>query len=297
MDNIKISQVCGLCAGCHYAINTTIDELNKGNSVTIFKEIVHNKNVNNYLSSLGAKCVDSFENLSKDDIIIIRAHGEPPETYNLLDLEGFKYKDCTCHNVKAIHNLVKEHCDNGYKVIIIGKYKKAIHPEVLGTMGWAKNKAILIESEEDIDKLNEFKNDKFYLACQTTFNMEKADMLIDKIKTITTLNNCELIVNKSICSAQKIINEYSKNLAKESDIMIVIGGAKSSNSLELYNNVNKVCPSIFIEDIHSYKLALQQQNLEITPSTKVGITAGASTMKSELNELKKLIEDDLKIKD
>lgn len=290
MENIKISQVCGLCAGCHFAINTAIEEIKKGNSVTIFKEIVHNNNVNNYLTSLGAKFEDNIENLSNKDIVIIRAHGEPPSTYKILNSNNISYKDCTCHNVKAIHTLVNKYSDDGYRVIIIGKSQ---HPEVLGTVGWTKD-SIVIENENDITKLNNLSNEKLYLVCQTTFNISKADELIEKIRTTAKQNNCELIVNKSICSAQKVINDFSYKLAKESDIMIVVGGKKSSNSLELFNNVSRVCPSIFIEDIHTYKDALKDKNLSITSTTKVGITAGASTMKDELFELKTLIENDIK---
>jgi len=176
------------------------------------------------------------------------------------------------------------------RVIIIGKSQ---HPEVLGTVGWTKD-SIVIENENDITKLNNLSNEKLYLVCQTTFNISKADELIEKIRTTAKQNNCELIVNKSICSAQKVINDFSYKLAKESDIMIVVGGKKSSNSLELFNNVSRVCPSIFIEDIHTYKDALKDKNLSITSTTKVGITAGASTMKDELFELKTLIENDIK---
>lgn len=290
MENIKISQVCGLCAGCNYAIKTAVEELNKGNSVTIFKEIVHNKNVNNYLASLGAKFEEDINKLSSNDTIIIRAHGEPPSTYNFLNKNNIKYKDCTCHNVKEIHNLVRKYSDNDYKIIIIGKLQ---HPEVLGTIGWA-NDAVVIESEDDLIKINNYKNINVYIACQTTFNMNKANNLIEKIDVILKQNNCNVVINKSICSAQKVINEYSLKLAKESDIMIVVGGLKSSNSRELYNNISEACPSIFIEDIYSYKEALKEKGLSINKSTKIGITAGASTMKEELIELKNLIQSELK---
>jgi 4-hydroxy-3-methylbut-2-enyl diphosphate reductase len=293
MDNIRISQVCGLCAGCNFAINTAINELNNGNKVTIFKEIVHNNNVNNYLQSLGAKFEDDINNLTSDSIVIIRAHGEPPKTYEIFNNKGITFKDCTCHNVKAIHNLVNTYYNNGYLIVIIGKYLKGIHPEVLGTMGWSDNTAILIENIDDVNKLNEVRNKKVYVVCQTTFNENKAGEIIEKIEIICDKNNCELEVNKSICKAQKVINEYSLNLAKESDIMIVVGGKKSSNSLELYNNVSRVCPSIFIEDIETYKQELISKNLQINKSTRVGITAGASTMKDELSQLKKLIEEDI----
>ena len=142
-------------------------------------------------------------------------------------------------------------------------------------------------------KLKDFKNDKFYLVCQTTFNMKKTDELISEIQKVLNDNGSELIVNKSICMAQKNINEFSANLARECDIMIVVGGKNSSNSLELFKNMKSICPSIFIEDIKTYKDALNECGLTISLETKVGITAGASTRKEELFELKALIEKDL----
>jgi 4-hydroxy-3-methylbut-2-enyl diphosphate reductase len=294
MENIKIAKVCGLCAGCKRAIDTAVNEIESGKKVTIFKEIVHNKNVNSYLESIGAKCEENIENLKNDNVIIIRAHGEPPETYDYFEKKGFEFRDCTCPNVTAIHDAVQKYSNDGYKVIVIGKHKKAMHPEVLGTTRWAKTEAILIETIEDVEKIKAFKNEKFYLVCQTTFNMKKTDELIDEIEKVTKETSCELIINKSLCSAQKTINEFSAELAKQSDVMIVVGGSNSSNSIELFKNVSSICPSIFIEDIYSYKDALKDAGLEITRQTRVGITAGASTRKEELVELKKLIENDLK---
>lgn len=293
MENIKISQVCGLCGGCTRAIDTAVKEIENGKNVTIFKEIVHNKNVNSFLESIGAKCEETIENLSNDSIVIIRAHGEPPETYDCLRERGIEFRDCTCTNVEKIHELVKEYSENGYKIILIGKHKKSVHPEVLGTIGWAKTDVVLVESEDDVEKLKDFKKDKFYLVCQTTFNMKKTDELISEIQKVLNDNGSELIVNKSICMAQKNINEFSANLARECDIMIVVGGKNSSNSLELFKNMKSICPSIFIEDIKTYKDALNECGLTISLETKVGITAGASTRKEELFELKALIEKDL----
>lgn len=290
--NIQIAEVCGLCAGCKNAINTTIKEIESGKNVTIFKEIVHNKNVNKYLKDMGAECIDNIDKLSNQKTIIIRAHGEPPATYEYLDQNGFTYRDCTCPNVTRIHNLVREYSDNDYKIIIIGKYQKALHPEVLGTIGWANSEVILIESVDDISKLDTYTSDKFYLVCQTTFNTEKAETLINLIEAKLISQNCELVTNKSLCGAQKVINESSVKLAKACDIMFVVGGANSSNSLELYNNVKNYCTSVFIEDIYLYNDALEKDNIKITNNTRIGITAGASTRKEELTELKTLIEKD-----
>lgn len=296
MVNVQIAKVCGLCAGCIRAIRTTEDEIKKGEKVTIFKEIVHNKNVNGYLASIGAICEEDIDKLPKNNTVIIRAHGEPPKTYEFLKENNIKYIDCTCPNVTEIHNKVKQYSDMGYKIIILGKHNGKMHPEVLGTIGWAGTEVVVIEDKTELGKLNYYKNDKLYLVCQTTFNMVKADVLIKKIKEIANKNMCELIINKSLCNAQQAINNSSAELALDCDVMIVVGGANSSNSLELYNNVSTFCPSIFIEDIHTYKEALKEKNIEIKPNFKVGITAGASTRKEELIELKNLIESDWEIK-
>ena len=126
-----------------------------------------------------------------------------------------------------------------------------------------------------------------------TFNLKKADKLIEKIKAITKENNNQLVVNKSICNAQKQINISSAELAKNSDVMIVVGGKNSSNSIELFNNVSSICPSIFIEDINNWKTAIEQANIKLSTDTRIGITAGASTNKEELFELKQKIENHL----
>ena len=295
MTTIKISNVCGLCAGCKTAISTA-KHLSTTNKTVLFKEIVHNKTANQMLSNLGIKTIDNLKFASRDEVIVLRAHGEPPETYNHLNSHHIPFVDCTCPNVTKIHEQVCKFSKDGYKIIILGKYGKTngkIHPEVFGTIGWCASDPILIEDEEDLFKLNNYQNKKLYLVCQTTFNAQKADKLIEKISHLSTNNNCALVVNKSICNAQKAINLASVKLAQSSDIMIIVGGKNSSNSIELFNNIKTYTPSIFIEDIHDWKNELINQNIPFSNDTKFGITAGASTLKEELLELKKLIELEL----
>ena len=293
MENIEIAKVCGLCAGCKRAINTAEEELNKGKKVTIFKEIVHNKNVNNSLISKGAVFAENLEDLKNAETVIIRAHGEPPETYDFLNANNISFKDCTCPRVEKIHEEVKRYVGDGYFIIILGKFHKALHPEVLGTLGYANGRAILVENEDDFARVETLKNEKVYLVCQTTFNLKKADELIEIIEMILSKNNCHLVVNKSICDAQKFINLSSAELASQVDTMIVVGGKNSSNSLELYKNMSSICPSIFIENINEYKQAFAEIGITLSKDLKIGITAGASTNKAELEELKQLIKKDL----
>lgn len=293
MENIKLAKICGLCAGCKRAISVAEEELNKNKKVTIFKEIVHNKNVNKSLIEKGAVFADDLETLKTAEVVIIRAHGEPPETYEFLDKNHITYRDCTCPRVQSIHEEVKCHADNGEFIIILGKFHKALHPEVFGTLGWANGRAILVENEDDLERVETLKNENVYLVCQTTFNQKKADELISIIEMILQKNHSKLIINKSICDAQKLINKSSTELAKNCDVMIVVGGKNSSNSLELFKNMESICPSIFIEDIFDYKAEFERNNIVLTKNSKIGITAGASTNKTELDTLKSLIEKDL----
>ena len=288
---IKIAEVCGLCAGCKRAIQVAKDELSKGKNVTIFKEIVHNKNVNSMLKNAGANFENDINNLNKNSVVIIRAHGEPPITYEHLQQKGIDYKDCTCFNVEKIHKDVEDFYQKGYTIIILGKYKDKLHPEVFGTLGWTNDDAILIEDKEDLTKIKNV-NNKIYLVCQTTFNIDQAENLIDKISELAKSKNVEIIVNKSICSVNKLINKSSKELAKNCDVMIVVGGKNSSNSKELYNNLKDLCPTIFVEDVNLYKHELKVNNIVLNSQTKIGLTAGASTMKEELEVLKELIIQD-----
>ena len=293
MENIEIAKICGLCAGCKRAITTAEEELEKGKKVTIFKEIVHNKNVNQALISKGAVFAENLEDLKGAETIIIRAHGEPPETYDFLNANKIDFKDCTCPRVEKIHEEVKKYADDGYFIIILGKFHKALHPEVLGTMGYANGRYILVENEDDLARVETLKNEKVYLVCQTTFNIKKADELIEIIEMLLSKNHSTLVINKSICDAQKFINLSSAELAKQVDAMIVVGGKNSSNSLELYKNISSICPSVFIEDINEYKSALADSGITLSKNIKIGITAGASTNRAELEELKELINKDL----
>lgn len=292
MEKVKIAEVCGLCAGCQNAIRTAEQKITTSEQVVLFKEIVHNPHVNDYLINLGIKTIDNLNELSPDYHVILRAHGEPIETYDYLNSNGISFSDCTCVNVKKIHELVSNYSNMGYTIIIIGKYGKTNgkpHPETTGTIGWCKTQPILIEDVFDIEKIENSHANKFYLVCQTTFNEALADEIINQTTNLCRNKNKEIVVNKSICGAQKRINEFSVNLAKNSDLMIVVGGKNSSNTKELYNNVKQYSPSIFIEDISSWQSAIEEIGFKLTKDTKVGLTAGASTQKEELFELKELI--------
>lgn len=290
--NIKIAEICGLCAGCKFAIFSANKELEKNNSVTLFKEIVHNKNVNKNLKAKGVMFAETKEELSPNSTAIIRAHGEPPETFEYLNSRGIPFIDCTCTNVKKIHEEVKKFSEDGFTIAILGKFDEEtgiIHPEVEGTIGWCKNPPILISKKEHITKLDGVTG-KLYVVCQTTFNEKKADEIIELINYRYN-SKLEIVTNKSICTAQKLINQSSAELARNSDLMFVVGGKHSSNTIELFNNISKITTTLFVEDINEFESELKANNIILTKDTKIGLTAGASTERAELEELKEMLTD------
>ena len=283
---IFISETCGLCYGSNRAIEETRETLKQKNNVVLYKEILHNKNVLQELKHKGAKIIESLDEIKPTDFVIVRAHGEPISTFSHFNRNNISYLDCTCPNVKAIHLLVQEKDKKGYKIIIIGKEN---HPEVIATIGWCNN-PILISDEEQIKNLN-LNYNKYYLVVQTTFSKFKAESFIEEIKKIMKNNNKIFEYRNTICNAQRNINKSSEELARHVDIMIVIGGKNSSNSKELFNNMSTICKSYFIENPEDVLLLIEDKIIK--KDLKIGVTAGASTMKEDIIKTKEILENKL----
>ena len=288
--DVYVSPICGLCYGSTTAVNKTKEVLKTNKNVVLYKEILHNKNVLNELEKSGAKQKETLSELEKNDYVIIRGHGEPLSTFKYLEENNISYLDCTCPNVKNINLLVKEKSELGYKIILIGKYgfnNKAMHPEVFATIGWCKDRPILIEDESEINSID-LSYEKYYLVVQTTFSRDKSEKYINLIEHLMKKNNKHFEYRNTICNAQKNINKAAENLAKDMDVMIVIGGKHSSNSKELYNNISTIKETYFIENpeevLDLIKIFIEKKH------QKIGITAGASTMKEDVLKIKELLE-------
>ena len=217
MENVKISKVCGLCAGCKNAIDTATKSKTHGKNTCLFKEIVHNKNVNQKLLESGIKMKENSSELSKDDFVIIRAHGEPPKTFEFLDKNKIEYADCTCVNVKKIHSEIQKYSDLGYVIFLIGKYGKStgvMHPEILGSSGYSKLPPILIEDAEDLSKANSIFGQKCFITFQTTFNEQKAMVLLNSLKNNLKKITAKLKFLTQFVALKKLLINFQQNLQK-----------------------------------------------------------------------------------
>lgn len=278
---IYYPKIYGTCAGANKAIETAykLKKENTNKNIYIYKEILHNPYIIKELEKDNIKCIDDLKTLTKDDILIIRAHGEPKETYDYLEENNIEYYDATCTNVLKVHNIAIEKQKDSYKIIIVGK---KTHPEVIGTNGWINNEGIIIETKDDYKNLN--KNDKYFIVCQTTVSHKKLQELLNYMNE----NNISYEVESTICNAQKLIQTSSIALAEQMDIMFVIGGKESSNTKELYNLCNEVTKTYYFSNIKDFFNFIKKE--KYTLNTKIGFTGGASTPKEQIKEYANLLE-------
>ena len=278
---IYYPKIYGTCTGANKAIEMAYKLKNefKDKNIYIYKEVLHNEFIIKELKDHGINIIYDLNELKKDDILILRAHGEPKSVYDELKSRNITFYDATCINVKRVHDLVIDKYNNDYKIIIVGKKN---HPEVIGTNGWCNNTAIIIENEEDYKKLN--KKDNYYIVCQTTISKDKLDNLLDYLNK----NEFNFKYDNTICNYQKLIQDSSVELAKLMDYMIVIGGEESSNTKVLFEECSKVTKSYFFSNINDFYNFIKEN--KFTSKTKIGFTGGASTPKTQIYEFAHLLE-------
>ncbi len=278
---IYYPKIYGTCTGANKAIEVAykLKKENTNKNIYIYKEILHNPYIIKELEKDDIKCIDDLSLLTKNDILIIRAHGEPKETYDYLEKNNIEYYDATCTNVLKVHNIAIDKKNNGYKIIIVGK---KTHPEVIGTNGWINNEGIIIEKKDDYKELN--KNDKYFIVCQTTVSHK----ILQELLNYMNENNISYEIENTICNAQKLIQTSSIALAEQMDIMFVIGGKESSNTKELFNLCNEVTKTYYFSDIKEFFNFIKKE--KYTLNTKIGFTGGASTPKDQIKEYANLLE-------
>lgn len=273
---IIIGKTAGFCFGVSNAVNKTEEQLSNKNNVFCLGELVHNKQVTKELESKGLIVIDNIEKAKQN--VIIRAHGEPKETYRRANELKINTLDFTCPKVLKIHKIAEEYANNGYYIFLIGQKE---HPEIIGTISYCGKNSMIIEKEEDIENaLNEFysaKIDKLLVISQTTFSLEKFNNITLLIKEKINDNKINLEIKRTICDATRLRQEETEEIAKKVDAMIIIGGKHSSNTNKLYDISKKYCSnSILIE-------TQEELNIEyIKKYQKIGIMAGASTPRKSI---------------
>jgi 4-hydroxy-3-methylbut-2-enyl diphosphate reductase len=272
MEVIKISPR-GYCYGVVDAMviakNAALDKT-LPRPIYILGMIVHNKHVTDAFEQEGIITLDGknrLEILEKIDkgTVIFTAHGVSPEVKRRAKEKGLVTIDATCPDVTKTHELIKEKKDQGYQIIYIGKKG---HPEPEGAVGVAPNIVHLVETEEDVEKLN-INSEKILVTNQTTMSQWDVADIMEKVKQ--KYPHAEM--HKEICLATQVRQEAVAEQAKEADLTIVVGDPKSNNS----NRLAQVSEEI--AGTKAYRVAdVTEIEIEwLLNAKKVAVTAGAST--------------------
>ncbi|ROR22370.1 4-hydroxy-3-methylbut-2-enyl diphosphate reductase [Mobilisporobacter senegalensis] len=273
--DIKLANSAGFCFGVKRAVDTVYNEIKNGQKVYTYGPIIHNDEVVNDLKEKGVEVIRNIEELNNitEGTIIIRSHGVSKDIYDIIKNKGLKLVDATCPYVLKIHKAVKRQLEEGREIVIIGNES---HPEVQGIKGWCNNKATVIETINEANDYHVSEGAKLCIVSQTTFNYKKFKDLVE----IISKKGYDILVINTICNATEERQTEARELASQSDAMIVIGGKHSSNTQKLYEICKKEC-----EDTY-YIQTLSDLDLELFKSFRsVGITAGASTPNNIIKEV------------
>lgn len=272
---IEVAKTAGFCYGVNRAVDGVYSAIDKNTKIATIGSLIHNRQVIEDLASKGVFAYDKVSDIPEGYTIVIRAHGVGKTVYD--EIGERPYIDLTCPFVSKIHKIVEEHYKNGYKIIIIGDKN---HPEVKGINGWCENTAdIIYDTNEKIDE--NLTEKQICIVAQTTINREIFGEIVQNIK-----KTCKsTLIFDTICSATKDRQKETDRLSKISDMMIVIGGRESSNTRKLYEISKRNCP-------HSYHIEAVEELPQQTYN-KIGITAGASTPGSIIEEVVKAMSENL----
>ena len=274
---ITVAKSAGFCFGVQRAVDSVYKELEENSGkIYTFGPIIHNEQVVEDLNKKGIEVINTVEQLKeiKEGTVVIRSHGVAKEIYDILEQQKLKMVDATCPFVKKIHNIVLDESNNGKTIIIIGNDN---HPEVEGIKGWVNGEVIVINKEEQIEKLSLPEQTKACIVSQTTFNHNKFKYLVEIIRK----KGYDITVVNTICNATHVRQVEAQKISSNVDGMIVIGGKNSSNTQKLYDICRNECENTF------YVQTVKDLNLHELKSLKsIGITAGASTPKNIIEEVR-----------
>lgn len=282
-----MAQNAGFCYGVKRAVETTkkIKLENASKKVWVLGELIHNSHVINELDEMGIKTVDELPTC-ESGVCIVRSHGMAPQKIDEIAEKGFEVVDLTCLDVKKVQQKAIQLAKEEFLVLILGKPE---HPEVIAINANAKlysDNVFVIPDLETLkvldNKIKEIK--RVGVVIQTTQKLEFLQEIVSYLVPISS----ELKVFNTICKSTSKRQQEAKELAKTSDLMIVVGGKNSANTTHLAEILSEITKTIHIETAND----LKEFEALINKAENIGVTAGASTPE---NIIKQVIEEIEKI--
>lgn len=274
---VTIDKDSGFCFGVVYAIDMAEEILEEDGYLYCLGDIVHNDEEVSRLKAKGLRIINHSDlDTLRDEKVLIRAHGEAPETYKIALENNITLIDASCPVVLKLQNRIKNSYDSGEQILIFGKHG---HAEVIGLQGQTNGDALVFQDLEELDNLE--LPAKFTLYSQTTKSTDK----FYKIKSELLERGYEVKANDTIC--RQVSNRYDdlSSFVKNFDRIVFVSGKKSSNGKVLYD----VCKK---HNENTYFIS-QPEELSVSmfsPGDKVGICGATSTPMWLMQQVKSLLE-------
>ena len=282
MSRVTVAESAGFCFGVDRAVKMVYGELEKNTKVATLGPIIHNQDVVNDMQAKGARIISSVDELSDDETVVIRSHGVGRDVYDQIAAKGNRMLDATCPFVSRIHKIVAEKSAEGYFILIAGD---ALHPEVQGIVGHCDENCLVFKDNFELKDFFEKKykklEKKLAIVAQTTYNI----VVWDECLNVIPKNDSDIVIFDTICNATDTRQSDAAELAKGSDIMLVVGGRHSSNTVKLFEVCSRYCRTYHIEN------ADELRSLKLPAAEKIGITAGASTPAYIIKEVQTTMAD------
>lgn len=270
---VTIDKESGFCFGVVTAIDKAEEELRHSGSLYCLGDIVHNGQEVNRLAALGLKTIDHEQMASLHGVkVLLRAHGEPPSTYETARENDIDIIDASCPVVLGLQKRIRKQYEeirgrSDSQIVIFGKPG---HAEVVGLEGQTENTAIVIEHLEDVDRLDLTKNT--YLFSQTTKDVEEFAQLVGEIQK--RFKGQEFVWKDTICRQVSSRSRHIQEFARQNDIVFFVGGKKSSNGKVLFELCRQANPqSYFISGPEE----ITEEQIKASKDKAVGICGATST--------------------
>jgi 4-hydroxy-3-methylbut-2-enyl diphosphate reductase len=288
---VEIDRQSGFCFGVRNAVEIAEKALLKGEKVFSLGPIVHNDKEVDRLSTLGLVSIDyeKFKEM-KDCKVLIRAHGEPPETYSIAERNNLTIIEATCPIVKRLQSKIRDTWirtkEGDGQVVIFGKQG---HAEVVGLQGQINNEGIIVSGPGDFTKIDISK--PVYLFAQTTMSVKEYSILTEILRTKMMENGISdmtknLIINKTICGQVSNREPHLKAFAKKHDTIIFVSGSESSNGKMLYSVCKNVNP-----DTHFVSSQEEIDKSWFIGKSSIGICGATSTPKWLIENIRDIISN------
>ena len=285
MAEVRVAKSAGFCYGVERAVKLAEETAREKGGCAMLGSIIHNVHVVAELEALGARQVDSVEEVRPGETVIIRSHGERKEVFDRLEQLGSVCVNATCPNVLRIQQLVAQADREGRIPLIIGEPR---HPEVMGVASWS-DRSVIFPGPEELEKWLLQKPSRQSLSLTAVAQTTCIRTIWETSKEILKKLCTNAKIFDTICSATHRRQLEAAELAAQADVMVVVGDRKSANTKHLVEICRKACPVVYqIEQAGELTTGF------LSGCTMAGLTAGASTPAGIIKEVYTTMSEEIK---